>query len=62
MMTDFVQRDLPGILKAEAVQTLYLRPSAILVRPGNPKRIHGIKFPEEKLDRSIYQYNLVVNR
>jgi accessory colonization factor AcfC len=35
MMTDFVQRDLPGILKAEAVQTLYLRPSAILVRPGN---------------------------
>jgi accessory colonization factor AcfC len=43
MMTDFVQRDLPGILKAEAVQTLYLRPSAILVRPGNPKNIHGVR-------------------
>jgi accessory colonization factor AcfC len=43
MMTDFVQRDLPGILKAEAVHTLYLRPSSILVRPGNPKGIHGVR-------------------
>ncbi len=43
MMTDFVQKDLPGILKAEDVQTLYLRPSAILVRPGNPKKIQGIR-------------------
>jgi accessory colonization factor AcfC len=43
MMTDFVQKDLPGILRPEAVQTLYLRPSAILVRPGNPKKIHGVR-------------------
>lgn len=43
MMTDFVQRDLPGLLAPEAVHTLYLRPSAILVRPGNPKGIHGIR-------------------
>lgn len=42
MMTDFVQRDLPGLLKHEAVHTLYLRPSAILVRPGNPKGIRGV--------------------
>lgn len=43
MMTDFVQRDLPGLIKPEAVRSLYLRPSAILVRPGNPKRIRGVK-------------------
>ncbi len=42
MMTDFVQRDLPGLVKPEAVHTLYLRPSAILVRPGNPKGIRGV--------------------
>lgn len=43
MMTDFIQRDLPGLLKPEAVHTLYLRPSAILVRPGNPKGIRGVR-------------------
>jgi len=43
MMTDYVQRDLPGLLKPEAVHTLYLRPSAILVRPGNPKGIRGVR-------------------
>ena len=43
MMTDFIQRDLPGLLKPEAVRTLYLRPSAILVRPGNPKRLRGAR-------------------
>ena len=43
MMTDFVQKDLPGLLKPEAVHTLYLRPSAILVRPGNPKGIRGVR-------------------
>lgn len=43
MMTDFVQRDLPGLLKPEAVRTLYLRPSAILVRPGNPKGLRGVR-------------------
>jgi accessory colonization factor AcfC len=42
MMTDFVQRDLPGLLRQEAVRTLYLRPSAILVRPGNPKGLRGV--------------------
>jgi len=43
MMTDFVQRDLPGLLKPEAVHTFFLRPSAILVRPGNPKHIRGVR-------------------
>ena len=43
MMTDFVQKDLPGLLKPEAVRTLYLRPSAILVRPGNPKGVRGVR-------------------
>jgi accessory colonization factor AcfC len=43
MMTDFVGRDLPGLIDKETVRTLYLRPSAILVRPGNPKRIKGVK-------------------
>lgn len=43
MMTDFVQRDLPSLIKPEAVRTLFLRPSAILVRPGNPKGIKGVR-------------------
>lgn len=43
MMTDFVQRDFPGLLETASIRTLYLRPSAILVRPGNPKKIKGIK-------------------
>ena len=43
MMTDFVQKDLPGLIDTAAIRTLYLRPSAILVRPGNPKGIKGIK-------------------
>jgi accessory colonization factor AcfC len=43
MMTDFVQKDLPGLIDAATIRTLYLRPSAILVRPGNPKGIKGIK-------------------
>ena len=43
MMTDFIQRDLPGLVKPEAVRTLYLRPSAILVRPGNPKGLRGVR-------------------
>jgi accessory colonization factor AcfC len=43
MMTDFVQRDLPGLIDTATIRTLYLRPSAILVRPGNPKGIKGIK-------------------
>ena len=43
MMTDFVRKDLPGLIETSTIQTLYLRPSAILVRPGNPKGIKGIK-------------------
>lgn len=43
MMTDFVRKDLPGLIDTATIQTLYLRPSAILVRPGNPKGIKGIK-------------------
>lgn len=43
MMTDFVQKDLPGLIDTATIRTLYLRPSAILVRPGNPKGIKGVK-------------------
>jgi accessory colonization factor AcfC len=43
MMTDFVQKDLPGLIDTSTIRTLYLRPSAILVRPGNPKGIKGVK-------------------
>jgi accessory colonization factor AcfC len=43
MMTDFVQKDLPGLIDPRTIRTLYLRPSAILVRPGNPKGIKGIR-------------------
>jgi accessory colonization factor AcfC len=38
-----VQKDLPGLIDTATIRTLYLRPSAILVRPGNPKGIKGIK-------------------
>jgi accessory colonization factor AcfC len=44
MMTDFVRKDLPGLIDSSTIRTLYLRPSAILVRPGNPKGIKGIKY------------------
>jgi accessory colonization factor AcfC len=43
MMTDFAQKDLPGLIDMSTVRTMYLRPSAILVRPGNPKGIKGIR-------------------
>jgi accessory colonization factor AcfC len=43
MMKDFVRKDLPGLIDTSTIRTLYLRPSAILVRPGNPKGIRGIK-------------------
>lgn len=42
MMTDFMQKDLPGLIDITTIRTLYLRPAAILVRPGNPKNIKGI--------------------
>jgi len=38
MMTDFIQA-MEGRIDAATVTPLYLRPSAILVRPGNPKAI-----------------------
>jgi len=41
MMTDFLAT-FPD-LDPKTVMPLYLRPSAILVRPGNPKRIKGIQ-------------------
>jgi len=31
MMTDFVRRDVPGLIDTSTIRTLYLRPSAILV-------------------------------
>jgi accessory colonization factor AcfC len=43
MMTDFVRKDLPGLIDAATIRTLHLRPSAILVRPGNPKQIRGVR-------------------
>ncbi len=43
MMTDFVRKDLPGLIDVSTIRSLYLRPSAILVRPGNPKGIRGVK-------------------
>ena len=39
-MTDFLAT-FPDLYPA-TVRPLYLRPSAILVRPGNPKRIKGV--------------------
>jgi accessory colonization factor AcfC len=41
MMTDFANA-LPGVLDPATVRPLYLRPSSILVRPGNPKHIAGL--------------------
>lgn len=41
MMTDFVKA-MEGRLDEQSIQPLYMRPSAILVRPGNPKRIKDL--------------------
>ena len=40
MMADFVKA-LEGAIVEPSIQPMYLRPLAILVRPGNPKRIKG---------------------
>ncbi len=40
MMADF-QRELAGVLDADTIEPLYLRPAVILVRPGNPDHITG---------------------
>lgn len=42
MMSDFVGQ-MAGAIDPGTVRPLYLRPSAILVRPGNPGHIHGLK-------------------
>jgi accessory colonization factor AcfC len=42
MMADFTKA-LPGLFELREAQPLYLRPAAILVRPGNPKSIHGFR-------------------
>jgi accessory colonization factor AcfC len=42
MMSDFVQA-LQGRVAEADVQPLYLRPLAILVRPGNPKKVRGVR-------------------
>jgi accessory colonization factor AcfC len=41
MMTDLV-RAMEGRIAEDTIDTLYLRPSAILVRPGNPRRISDL--------------------
>lgn len=40
MMSEFAKA-LPGAFELRDAQPLYLRPVAILVRPGNPRRIRG---------------------
>jgi accessory colonization factor AcfC len=42
MMSDFAKA-LPGAFDLKDVEPLYLRPVAILVRPGNPKHIAGFR-------------------
>jgi len=42
MMTDFVGA-MEGRIQENEVVPLYLRPYAILVRPGNPRKISGVK-------------------
>ena len=42
MFNDFVKA-LPGAFELRDAQPLYLRPVAILVRPGNPKKIRGFR-------------------
>jgi accessory colonization factor AcfC len=41
-LTDFMRRR-PGLLDASTRESLYDRPAAILVRPGNPRRIQGLE-------------------
>lgn len=42
MMTDFVKA-MEGQIDEKTIDPLYLRASNILVRPGNPKRIRGLR-------------------
>jgi accessory colonization factor AcfC len=41
MMTDFVKA-MEGRIAEETIDALYLRPSAVLVRPGNPRQIRDL--------------------
>lgn len=41
-MTDFIGA-MQGQLVESTIEPLYLRPAAILVRRGNPKRIRGFR-------------------
>ena len=41
MMTDFVKA-MDGRIAEDTIDALYMRPSAILVRPGNPRRIRDL--------------------
>jgi len=42
MLSDFA-RAMPGLFELAEAEPLYLRPLAILVRPGNPQNIRGFK-------------------
>lgn len=42
MMTDFV-KGMEGGIAEDTIEPLYLRASNILVRPGNPRRIRGLR-------------------
>lgn len=42
MMSDFAKA-LPGAFDLKSAEPMYLRPVAILVRPGNPKQIKGFR-------------------
>lgn len=42
MMTSFI-RAMDGAILERTVRPIYIRPATILVRPGNPKRIAGIR-------------------
>ena len=42
MLSDFAKA-LPGAFDLKSAEPLYLRPVAILVRPGNPKKITGFR-------------------
>lgn len=42
MMTSFI-RALEGAVVEDTVRPLYIRPATILVRPGNPKNIRGVR-------------------
>jgi accessory colonization factor AcfC len=52
MMDDFAGKI--SQLDVQSIQTHYLRPSAVLVRPNNPKKIRGIK------DLTVRQLNVMV--